>query len=98
MVSRPRTAGGFSRRDIHGKVITVRDSNHEKRLVYKGTLKDTRSGLQKSDLMVSKSGKIVSKKKHAAGVKAMHAMKTSGLAAKPFTSSDGGHRHRKKHT
>jgi hypothetical protein len=32
MVSRPRTAGGFSRRDIHGKVITVRDSNHEKRL------------------------------------------------------------------
>ncbi len=41
----------------------------EKRWVWQGRLDKTKSGLTKKNLMVSKSGQIVSKKKHAHGVK-----------------------------
>ena len=55
--------------------------------VMHGTAKHTAGGLEKRDLMYSKSGKIVGKDAHAAGVKAMRRLKASGLAAKPFKKS-----------
>ena len=39
--------------------------------------------------MKSKSGKIVSKKKHEAGVKAMKALRRRGLAAAPYRKRSG---------
>merc|ERR550514_1062457 len=38
--------------------------------VFSGTKSKTKTGLKKTDLMKSKSGKIVTRKSHAAGVKA----------------------------
>ncbi len=56
----------------------------EKRWVWEGRLLKTKSGLTKSQLMVSKSGQIVSKKKHALGVKIFKKNKKAGLMAEPF--------------
>eukprot|EP00930_Biecheleria_cincta_P005840 TRINITY_DN1067_c0_g1_i1.p1 TRINITY_DN1067_c0_g1~~TRINITY_DN1067_c0_g1_i1.p1 ORF type:complete len:103 (+),score=28.77 TRINITY_DN1067_c0_g1_i1:1-309(+) len=38
--------------------------------VFKGKKEKTKTGLKKTDLMMSKSGKVVTKKSHAAGVRA----------------------------
>tara|TARA_Y100000992_G_scaffold199242_1_gene135672 strand:- start:158 stop:346 length:189 start_codon:yes stop_codon:yes gene_type:complete len=45
----------------------VRPSVKDKQLVFDGIKKKTRSGLSKSNLMVTKDGRIVSKKKHEIG-------------------------------
>lgn len=50
----------------------VGESAREKRAVWDGRLAKTKGGLTRQDLMENKSGKIVSKKQHAAG-KRLHA-------------------------
>jgi hypothetical protein len=53
--------------------------------VWHGTAKHTSGGLTKKDLMKTKKGRIVSKKKHAAGQKAIKMLKKMGYTAKKGT-------------
>ncbi len=53
--------------------------------VWHGTAKHTSGGLTKKDLMKTKKGRIVSKKKHAAGQKAIKQLKKAGYVAKKGT-------------
>lgn len=53
--------------------------------VWHGTAKHTSGGLTKGDLMRTKNGRIVSKKKHAAGKKAINRLKKLGYVAKKGT-------------
>lgn len=53
--------------------------------VFHGTAKHTSGGLIKKDLMKTKKGRIVSKKKHAAGQKAIKQLKKLGYVAKKGT-------------
>ena len=53
--------------------------------VFHGTAKHTSGGLKKSDLMKTKKGRIVSKKKHAAGKKAITRLRKMGYVAKKGT-------------
>jgi len=50
--------------------------------VYHGTAKHTSGGLYKKDLMKTKRGRIVSKRKHAAGQKAIKRLRKLGYTAK----------------
>ncbi len=53
--------------------------------VYHGTAKHTSGGLTKKDLMKTKKGRIVSRKKHAAGKKALKRLLKAGYKAKKGT-------------
>uniref|UniRef100_A0A6C0D7Z6 Uncharacterized protein n=1 Tax=viral metagenome TaxID=1070528 RepID=A0A6C0D7Z6_9ZZZZ len=53
--------------------------------VWHGTAKHTSGGLVKKDLMKTRKGRIVSKKKHAAGKKALKNLKKAGFVAKKGT-------------
>jgi hypothetical protein len=53
--------------------------------VYHGTAKHTSGGLTRKDLMKTKKGRIVSKKKHAAGKKALKRLTKAGYKAKKGT-------------
>lgn len=53
--------------------------------VFHGTAKHTSGGLTKKDLMKTRKGRIVSKKKHAAGLKALKQLKKAGYVAKKGT-------------
>ena len=53
--------------------------------VYHGTAKHTSGGLTKSDLMKTKKGRIVSKRKHAAGMKAIKRLYAKGYKPKKGT-------------
>ena len=53
-------------------IVMVGEAAREKRAVWDGRLAKTKGGLTREQLMESKSGKIVSKKQHAAG-KRLHA-------------------------
>lgn len=53
--------------------------------VYHGTAKHTSGGLTKKDLMKTKKGRIVSRKKHAAGKKALKQLVKAGFKAKKGT-------------
>jgi hypothetical protein len=53
--------------------------------VFHGTAKHTSGGLTKSDLMKTKKGRIVSKKKHAAGKRALSRLRKAGYTAKKGT-------------
>ena len=53
--------------------------------VYHGTAKHTSGGLTKKDLMKTKKGRIVSRKKHAAGKKALRRLVKAGYKAKKGT-------------
>lgn len=84
------TVGGRRRRNnttmrknnmMGGASVTV----GTKAQVYHGTAKHTSGGLKKSDLMKTKKGRIVSKKKHAAGQKAIKKLKKLGYVAKKGT-------------
>merc|ERR1711881_726754 len=59
---------GMRRRAMKKSVIAK--GKRGKNSVFRGTKAKTASGLKKSDLMRSKSGKIVSRKKNAAGKRA----------------------------
>ena len=50
--------------------------------VWKGKAKHTSGGLTKDKLMKNKRGKVISKKKHSAGIKAMARLKKLGYATK----------------
>ena len=50
--------------------------------VYHGTAKHTSGGLTRKDLMKTKKGRIVSRKKHAAGKKALRRLVKAGYKAK----------------
>ena len=64
-----------------GKMITTGSKSQ----VWHGTAKHTSGGLTKKDLMKTRKGRIVSKKKHAAGLKALKQLKKSGYVAKKGT-------------
>ena len=55
-----------------------------KAMVWHGTAKHTSGGLKKSDLMKHK-GRIISRKKHAAGKKAIKHLRALGFIAKKGT-------------
>jgi hypothetical protein len=54
-------------------------------MVFHGTAHHTVSGLTRKDLMKTKRGRIVSKKKHAQGLKAIKHLKNLGYIAKRGT-------------
>lgn len=64
-----------------GKMKTV----GTKAQVFHGTAKHTSGGLTKKDLMKTKKGRIVSRKKHAAGKKALKQLVKAGYKAKKGT-------------
>ena len=53
--------------------------------VFHGTAKHTSGGLTRKDLMKTKKGRIVSKRKHAAGKVALRRLKAAGYSAKKGT-------------
>jgi hypothetical protein len=53
--------------------------------VYHGTANHTSGGLKKHDLMKNKHGRIVSRKKHALGKKALKHLVKAGFKAKKGT-------------
>jgi len=53
--------------------------------VYHGTAKRTAGGLKKGDLMKTKAGRIVSRKKHALGKKAIQRLFKAGYKPKKGT-------------
>jgi hypothetical protein len=53
--------------------------------VFHGTAKHTSGGLTKKDLMKTKRGRIVSRKKHTLGKKALKNLKKAGFVAKKGT-------------
>jgi len=53
--------------------------------VFHGTAKHTSGGLHRKDLMKTKNGRIVSRKKHAAGKKAIKNLRKLGYIAKKGT-------------
>ena len=53
--------------------------------VYHGTAKHTSGGLTRKDLMKTKKGRIVSRRKHAAGKKALARLRKAGYKAKKGT-------------
>ncbi len=53
--------------------------------VYHGTAKHTSGGLTKKDLMKTKAGRIVSKRKHAQGIKSIKRLRKLGYVAKKGT-------------
>lgn len=73
--------GCFTRKNRQGGGgVTV----GSKRQVFNGTAKHTPGGLKKKDLMKYK-GKIVSRKKHTAGLKAIKILRKKGYVAKKGT-------------
>jgi hypothetical protein len=83
------------RRNTRRNNMTMRKNNNmmggkmpavgTKAQVWHGTAKHTSGGLTKKDLMKTKKGRIVSKKKHAAGQKAIRKLKKMGYVAKKGT-------------
>ena len=53
--------------------------------VFHGTAKHTSGGLTRKDLLKTKKGRIVSRKKHAAGKKALKRLVKAGYKAKKGT-------------
>ena len=64
-----------------GSLVTV----GSKAQVYHGNAKRTSGGLTKKDLMKTKKGRIVSRRKHAAGKKALKNLRKAGFVAKKGT-------------
>lgn len=62
--------------------------------VFHGTAKHTAGGLTRNSLMQTKRGRIVSKKQHAAGLKAITRLRKAGFVAK---KGDGFKLFTKKH-
>merc|ERR1712085_20152 len=65
-----------------GKKSKVAKGKRAKSSVFRGTKEKTASGLKKGDLMKNKAGKVVSRKKHAAGGKAYKNIKGWNAAVK----------------
>jgi len=69
---------GGTRKAQRGGMATV----GTKAQVYHGTAKHTSGGLTRKNLMKTKKGRIVSRKKHAAGRKALKNLVKAGFKAK----------------
>ena len=83
------TTGGRRKRNMTRKIKNMNMSGGaktpavgSKAAVWHGNAKHTSGGLTKSDLMKTKKGRIVSKKKHAAGKKALKNLVKAGYKAK----------------
>ena len=72
---------GKTRKQHGGAMMTV----GSKAQVFHGTAKHTSGGLTRKDLMKTKAGRIVSRRKHAAGMKAIKKLKKMGFVAKKGT-------------
>ena len=70
-----------TRKQSGGAMMTV----GSKAQVFHGSAKHTSGGLTRKDLMKTKAGRIVSRKKHAAGLKAIKKLKKLGFVAKKGT-------------
>ena len=75
------TMGGTRKAQRGGKMPAV----GTKAQVYHGTAKHTSGGLTRKDLMKTKKGRIVSRKKHAAGKRALKRLVKAGYKAKKGT-------------
>lgn len=64
-----------------GAMVTI----GSKAQVYHGAAKHTAGGLTRKDLFLNKRGRIVSKKQHAAGKKALSRLARAGYVAKKGT-------------
>jgi hypothetical protein len=53
--------------------------------VWHGTADHTSGGLRRNDLMKTKKGRIVSRKKHASGLRALARLRKAGYTAKKGT-------------
>jgi hypothetical protein len=69
----------FKKRASHAATVGT------KAQVFHGTAKRTSGGLTRKDLMKTKKGRIVSKRKHAAGKVAVRRLKAAGYSAKKGT-------------
>ena len=76
----PNMLGGGGGK-IGGKIPAV----GKKAQVWHGTARHTSGGLTKKDLMKTKNGRIVSRRKHAAGKKAITKLRKLGYVAKKGT-------------
>lgn len=83
MVGAP-LAGGARRTRKAGKTGSI-PAVGTKAQVWHGTAKHTSGGLTKSDLMKTRKGRIVSKKKHALGRKSLKNLIKAGYKAKKGT-------------
>ncbi len=83
MVGAP-LAGGARRTRKAGKAAGI-PAVGTKAQVWHGTAKHTSGGLTKSDLMKTRKGRIVSKKKHALGRKSLKNLIKAGYKAKKGT-------------
>ena len=75
------TMGGSRKAQRGGKMPAV----GTKAQVYHGTAKHTSGGLTRKDLIKTKKGRIVSRKKHAAGKRALKNLVKAGYKAKKGT-------------
>ncbi len=68
---------------------TMTKAAREKAEVWAGSRAKTSSGLIKADLMLNKTGRVVSRKQHSAGMR-LHAQgKREGWLAAPFVKGRG---------
>jgi len=91
--------GGGRLRNMRGRFLSKRKANRvtlkkreskavtvgTKAQVFHGTAKHTSGGLKRADLMKTKKGRIVSKRKHAAGKTAIRRLRAAGFKAKKGT-------------
>jgi hypothetical protein len=75
------SVGGTRKNQSGGKMPAV----GTKAQVYHGTAKHTSGGLTRKDLIKTKKGRIVSRRKHAAGKKALKRLVKAGYKAKKGT-------------
>jgi hypothetical protein len=97
--SGPATGGSRRLRNMRGRFLSKRKAHRvtlkkrsekavtvgTKAQVFHGTAKHTSGGLTRADLMKTKKGRIVSKRKHAAGKKAIRRLRAAGFKAKKGT-------------
>ena len=76
-----KKAARMTMKNATAKAVTV----GTKAQVFHGTAKNTSGGLTRKDLMKTKKGRIVSKRKHAAGKIALRRLKAAGYSAKKGT-------------
>ena len=99
LVSGPKAGGSRRLRNMRGRFLSKRKAvrmtlkkRSEKAVtvgtkaqVFHGTAKHTSGGLKRADLMKTKKGRIVSKRKHAAGKTAIRRLRAAGYKAKKGT-------------
>ena len=99
LVSGAKAGGSRRLRNMRGRFLSKRKAERitlkkrsekaatvgTKAQVFHGTAKHTSGGLKRSDLMKTKKGRIVSKRKHAAGKTAIRRLRAAGYKAKKGT-------------